>query len=61
MFIARIKWGDPLTRKEIYNEENLYDTYTFETKDELNAFLCGVDEAMGWLDYEIIEDEDEVT
>ena len=30
-------------------------TYEFETQAELNAFLKGVDEGNGWLEYEIQE------
>ena len=28
-------------------------TYEFETQTELNAFLKGVDEGNGWLEYEV--------
>jgi len=28
-------------------------TYEFETQAELNAFLKGVDEGNGWLEYEV--------
>ena len=28
-------------------------TYQFETQAELNAFLKGVDEGNGWLEYEV--------
>lgn len=30
-------------------------TYTFETSAELDAFLFGVQEMDGWMDYEIVE------
>jgi len=46
-----ILWGEEQTRKE-----NDHCTYKFNTKAELNAFLMGVDEASGWLEYEIVED-----
>ena len=29
--------------------------YKFDTEDELNAFLTGVSEANGWLEYEVQE------
>ena len=32
-------------------------TYQFDTEKEMDAFLFGVDEANGWLEYEIIEEE----
>ena len=32
-------------------------TYEFDTEKELDAFLYGVDEANGWLEYEIIEEK----
>ncbi len=31
-------------------------TYEFETQAELNAFLKGVDEGNGWLEYEVQDD-----
>jgi len=30
-------------------------TYTFENNEELKFFMMGVDEANGWLEYEIKE------
>ena len=30
-------------------------TYTFKTEDQLKYFMMGVDEANGWLEYEIDE------
>lgn len=35
--------------------------YTFDTLSELNAFLTGVDQANGWLDFEQFDTEDEAT
>lgn len=32
-------------------------TYRFNTLAEANAFLKGVDEACGWMDYALVEDE----
>jgi len=31
-------------------------TYSFNTEEEMESFLYGVDEANGWLDYKIIEE-----
>jgi hypothetical protein len=33
-------------------------TYQFDTEIELNAFIKGVEEASGWLEYEIIDEDD---
>lgn len=33
--------------------------YEFATLEELNAFLYGVDEAAGWLDFEAFDTEEE--
>jgi len=30
--------------------------YTFETQAELNAFQRGIDEAMGWTDFEVVSE-----
>ena len=38
-------WGDDQTK-----------TYEFETEKEMDAFLQGVDEANGWMEYKIIEE-----
>jgi len=43
---ATILWGREGASKQ---------TYTFSTSDELDAFLKGVDEASGWLEYEIVK------
>ena len=32
-------------------------TYEFETQAELNAFLKGVDEGNGWLEYEVQDEK----
>ena len=31
-------------------------TYTFKSPEELKFFMMGVDEANGWLEYSIVED-----
>ena len=35
------------------------DTYEFDTGEELEAFLCGIEEAVGRSDFEVVEDEEE--
>jgi hypothetical protein len=48
---VKIFWGtDPATN------DGKPCHYSFKTEAELDAFLLGVDEAAGWLEYEIIED-----
>jgi hypothetical protein len=50
-FCLKIKWGESQTR-----EENPRPCeYIFKTEAEQKAFLQGVDESSGWLDYEIVE------
>ena len=41
------------------NEKQPPQRYDFNTLEELNAFLLGVDEASGWLDYEQFDTEAE--
>ena len=36
-------------------------TYTFKTEDQLKYFMMGVDEANGWLEYEIDEQATRIT
>lgn len=56
-FCLKITWGDRQTR-----EENPCPCeYDFKTEAERTAFLQGVDESSGWLDYEIVAGEDGVT
>ena len=45
-----IHWGSD---KEPHNKE----TYTFETEEQLKYFMMGVDEADGWLEYEVIDEQ----
>jgi hypothetical protein len=51
---VRIRWGSESTREDM---GNVTSTYAFDTDAELSAFLKGVDEACGWMDYEVVEDE----
>ena len=44
-----IHWG---TNKEPHDKKS----YTFETEEQLKYFMMGVDEANGWLEYEVIDD-----
>ena len=41
-----IIWGSQKQKKK---------TYTFKTEEQLKYFMMGVDEANGWLEYEIEE------
>jgi hypothetical protein len=50
-FSITIHWGQPMSR-----EENPPVTYEFDTKKELEAFMLGVDEMDGWMEYVIIEE-----
>ena len=52
MITITILWG-----AELFPDDGNDKTYTFDTKAEAEAFLYGIDEAMGWLDYEVITDE----
>jgi len=47
-----IQWG---TVASLDTESNPPQTYEFDTKAELDAFLMGVDEMDGWLEYHIKE------
>jgi hypothetical protein len=48
-FSVQILWG---SHPDPDQEPKLYE---FNTKDELDTFMDGVNEASGWLDYEIVE------
>ena len=56
-------------KKNVYGNELIYPvcqdaiifsciagtkTYTFKTKEEAKFFMMGVDEANGWLEYEVV-------
>ena len=49
MATVTIRWG---------TEGNEEKTYTFETEHDLKMFMKGVDEANGWLEYYIVEEEE---
>lgn len=50
MFKVRIRWGS--------SEPTEPFEYEFKTVEERDAFLYGVDEGNGWMDYEIVEDDE---
>jgi hypothetical protein len=43
--------GEALTKEQVHEYGGDVTTYDFETQVELNAFLNGVSEAMGWNDW----------
>ena len=47
-FKVKISWGQT---------KDSTKTYEFETEKEMDAFLYGADEANGWMEYKIIEEE----
>lgn len=49
-WVVTIKWG---TDKEVSH------TYGFKTKDEYWAFMMGVEQSNGWLDYEVVGEDDD--
>lgn len=55
---AVIRWGSEMTRED---NEGVSSSYSFETNIELEAFMRGVEEAIGWSDYELVENEGSVT
>ena len=52
-----IVWGESNTIAE--NGEDTISSYSFRTKVELDAFLYGIDEASGWLEYANFKTEKE--
>jgi hypothetical protein len=48
-FICKIKFG--------LQETTETKTFRFKTKEELNAFYLGLDAAIGYMEYEEIEEE----
>jgi hypothetical protein len=47
-FKITIRWGMPSSEQEP-------TTYEFATQAELTAFMLGVEECDGWMEYEVIE------
>jgi len=50
-FKVKIRWG-----VTSYGSDQT-KSYEFITEKEMDAFLQGVEEANGWLEYEILEDK----
>jgi hypothetical protein len=50
-FKASILWGSASTREDNPKPS----TYHFLTQAELDAFLLGVEAAVGWMEYELLE------
>ena len=57
MHVALIRWGGSQTRKEIYDHRDFASEYKFKTDEELQAFWIGVQAAIGWSEYEEVEEE----
>jgi hypothetical protein len=53
MYTLKIMWG------EFTDSTTTPEVYEFSTEAEREAFLWGVEEMNGWLDYEIVEKSDE--
>ncbi len=49
-FTVKIIWG--ITSLP----DSKASTYHFDTEKEMDAFLFGVDEANGWLEYQLVEE-----
>jgi hypothetical protein len=58
MITIRIHWGSESTRQET---PTVCCTYQFRTQEEMDAFMSGVEEAIGWMDYLVVEEEEEST
>jgi len=58
-FKIKIRWGEKQTRAENYDlkDPNSCQEYSFDTKEQLDAFFFGVGEAVGWMDFDYINDE----
>lgn len=53
-FSVTVRWGVAETIRENPDAKSIYH---FKTQGELDAFMRGVDEASGWSDYEIVEED----
>jgi len=49
-FTVKIIWGITTL------PDSKASTYQFDTEKEMEAFLYGVDEGNGWLDYDVVEE-----
>lgn len=63
MYTVKIIFGSDDV-KNFYNQSSRDDEtkitgvfeYSFETKKEIHAFIKGIDEAMGWRDYYVLDE-----
>jgi len=55
IFKTRIKWG-----VTSYGDDQI-KSYEFKTEKELDAFMLGVNEANGWLEYQVLPLEKTLT
>lgn len=49
--------GEALTKEQIHKQGGDITTYSFETQAELDAFLNGVSEAIGWENWAFIKNK----
>lgn len=57
---ARITWGlDGPDGTDLDPDDVIQDVFRFETKRELDAFMNGVEEGVGWLGHRVEEDSRE--
>lgn len=50
-FVVELQFGSSQTRSEVYENEDDSNRYEFDSKEELKAFMSGVNEAIGWMEY----------
>jgi hypothetical protein len=55
-FVVKIRWGDKATRAEVYDDPESCAEYSFDTKKEREAFMLGAGEALGWTDYDYVDE-----
>jgi hypothetical protein len=53
-FNVTIAWGSEHHRETMEQEPI---TYSFNTQEELNAFMLGADESNGYMEYEVVESD----
>ena len=58
-FCVKIRWGTTGTQNEKYKNADDGEIYEFDTEAERKAFLQGVDESNGWMDYTAWSEEDD--
>ncbi len=52
MITVKVLWGTEETREDQGNPKP--SEYTFGTQAEADAFLLGVEESNGWMEYEVV-------